>query len=120
MNLAGYSGTPLEKKLGLKEDFVVRLINPPEHYFDLFWSLPASLQFSDDPLIAKDFIHFFTMKSQELERNSGAVEARNKAKRHDLGQLAQEGFKGTDGCDRGCDPKSCLVYRTCRCKGLRC
>ena len=30
---AGYSGTPLLKKLGLKEDWKVWLINPPDEYF---------------------------------------------------------------------------------------
>jgi len=33
--LAGYSGTPLIKKLGIKEEMKVQLIGQPENYFDL-------------------------------------------------------------------------------------
>jgi hypothetical protein len=32
---AGYSGTPLLKKLGIKEDMKVQLIDAPDDYFDL-------------------------------------------------------------------------------------
>ena len=40
---AGYSGTPLAKKLGIKAGFNMVLINAPEHYFSLFTDLPADL-----------------------------------------------------------------------------
>lgn len=32
---AGYSGTPLLQKLGIKEDMKVKLIGEPMNYFDL-------------------------------------------------------------------------------------
>ncbi|HEX9847011.1 MAG TPA: DUF3052 domain-containing protein [Acidimicrobiia bacterium] len=32
--MAGYSGTPLSEKLGIKEDMTVGILNPPDH-FDL-------------------------------------------------------------------------------------
>jgi hypothetical protein len=35
MSIAGYSGTPLLKKLGLKETLSVMLIDEPENYFAL-------------------------------------------------------------------------------------
>jgi hypothetical protein len=35
MAIAGYSGTPLIKKLGIKPDSMVLLINQPNNYFDL-------------------------------------------------------------------------------------
>jgi hypothetical protein len=35
MAAAGYSGTPLIKKLGIKEDTKVLLLNAPENYFTL-------------------------------------------------------------------------------------
>ena len=35
MAATGYSGTPLLKKLGLKDDMRVMLINEPENYFEL-------------------------------------------------------------------------------------
>jgi len=67
MKTAGYSGTPLEKKLGLKEGFVIKLINIPEYYFNLFQELPAGLVQQEDGTIEKDFIHFFTKSTKVLE-----------------------------------------------------
>jgi hypothetical protein len=61
---AGYSGTPLAKKLGLKAGFNISLINPPEGYFDLFTDLPGNLILSDNEL-KKDFIHFFVMDESD-------------------------------------------------------
>jgi len=63
---AGYSGTPLAKKLGIKEGFVIRLINKPDHYFELFTDLPASVNISDNKKLKKNFIHFFTKEEKEL------------------------------------------------------
>jgi hypothetical protein len=57
---SGYSGTSLEKKLGIKEHFRIRLIHAPENYFDLFTEWPSNIEISDDPHIKKNFIHFFT------------------------------------------------------------
>jgi len=61
---AGYSGTPLAKKLGIKDDFHIDLINAPEYYLCLFTDLPANLYFENDKDSKVDLIHFFT-KSQE-------------------------------------------------------
>ncbi len=33
--MAGYSATPLLKKLGIRDDMKIRLINEPENYFEL-------------------------------------------------------------------------------------
>ncbi|MDF9799466.1 hypothetical protein OKW21_004729 [Catalinimonas alkaloidigena] len=64
---AGYSGSPLEKKLGLKSGFVIRLINPPNHYFELFQTIPPDIEIKSDTKSPKDFIHFFTQEAAELE-----------------------------------------------------
>lgn len=64
---AGYSGTPLEKKLGLKSGFVIRLINPPDYYFELFQAFPPDIDIQSDVHSPKDFIHFFTKEATELE-----------------------------------------------------
>ena len=66
MDTAGYSQTPLAKKLGIKDGFTIRLINQPAHYFSLFADLPADLKIETDPFIKKDFIHFFTTSAMEL------------------------------------------------------
>ena len=69
MPAAGYSGTPLAKKLGLKERFIIKLINQPGYYFDLFAELPEDIDIQNAPNIKKDFIHFFTKDAKELESN---------------------------------------------------
>ena len=68
MLTAGYSGTPLEKKLGLKPGFVIRLLNTPDYYFDLFTQFPEILMPEEDPIVKKDFVHFFTKESRELQQ----------------------------------------------------
>lgn len=67
METAGYSGTPLAKKLGLKTGFKVRTINEPQYYFDLFSDLPTDLEITADLTVKKDFIHYFTKSASELE-----------------------------------------------------
>jgi hypothetical protein len=63
--MAGYSETPLAKKLGIKASFQIKLVNAPKYYFDLFTDLPPDLTFNDDPYVKKDFIHFFTKQKEE-------------------------------------------------------
>lgn len=67
--MAGYSGTPLIKKLGIKEGTKIRLINPPLHYFELLGELPPDLEFTDDPKIRKDFIHYFANNFENLHKD---------------------------------------------------
>jgi len=61
----GYSGTPLAKKLGIKDGFHISLINAPEYYMDLFTDLPANLYFEGKKGDKADFIHFFTKSKDE-------------------------------------------------------
>jgi hypothetical protein len=65
---AGYSDTPLAKKLGIKAGFVIRLINAPDYYFDLFTDLPINVTVAADEVPQKDFIHFFTKDESEYTR----------------------------------------------------
>jgi hypothetical protein len=64
--VAGYSKTPLAKKLGIKQGFSVKLVNPPAYYWDLFTDLPDVLQVQDDAAIKKNFIHYFAVTAKEL------------------------------------------------------
>jgi len=57
MALAGYSGTPLIKKLGIKPEMKVLLPGAPENYFQLLLS-DISNQFVVSPEIP-DFVHLF-------------------------------------------------------------
>lgn len=40
MQTAGYSGTPLVKKLGIKNGFTIRIVNQPDYYFALLEYMP--------------------------------------------------------------------------------
>ena len=53
MPLYGYSGTPLSKKLGLKDGFTISVLNQPDYYFDLFVDLPE-IQITKDKKLKKD------------------------------------------------------------------
>ncbi|MFD2098593.1 DUF3052 domain-containing protein [Flagellimonas iocasae] len=65
--MAGYSGTPLAKKLGLKEGFSILLHNLPKHYWDLFSDLPPELQIlNKEKPESADFIHIFCKTVDEL------------------------------------------------------
>ncbi len=64
---AGYSGTPLAKKLGIKEGHRVYLVNAPDYYFNLFDDLPQ-INFVSDEKETVDFIHFFSKQREELEK----------------------------------------------------
>ena len=64
----GYSGTPLAKKLGIRDGFVVAAVNAPKNYSDLLRPLPAGVKIVDEPKANADIVHFFTNSRDELAR----------------------------------------------------
>jgi len=66
MQTAGYSNTPLAKKLGIKDGFYISLVNAPDYYLNLFTDLPPNLYFDRDGMKI-DLIHFFTKSKTEYE-----------------------------------------------------
>jgi hypothetical protein len=69
MKTSGYSGTPLSKKLGIKEGYKIRLYNQPEYYFDLFNDLPDDIKILTDKKTKKNFIHYFTKEINDLKKD---------------------------------------------------
>jgi len=63
---AGYSGTPLAKKLGIKTGYNIKLVNAPPYYLELFTDFPIDVRFEDNDGVQKNFIHFFTKQEDEL------------------------------------------------------
>ena len=63
---AGYSGTPLSKKLGIKSGFAVLTINAPPDYEQLVAPLPDDVTVSCDGKADADLIHLFTNSRDEL------------------------------------------------------
>ncbi|MBQ4819252.1 DUF3052 family protein [Aquimarina sp. MMG016] len=65
---AGYSGTPLAKKLGIKEGYTVLYYNKPDHYFDLFSDFPdKTIEVKEFKTESTDFIHLFCTTMDELQ-----------------------------------------------------
>ena len=67
--MAGYSSTPLAKKLGIKSNYKMRLINEPDYYFKLFNDMPEDIKILNDKKIKKNFIHLFVKNMNELKKN---------------------------------------------------
>jgi Protein of unknown function (DUF3052) len=65
----GYSGTPLEKKLGIKEGFKIRIVNQPANYFELFTEMPENIAILTDKKIKKNLIHYFTKQAKDLHKD---------------------------------------------------
>jgi len=63
---SGYSKTPLGKKLGIKNNFRIKLVNVPEYYFRLFSEFPESIEIANDNKSLKDFIHYFSIDAGTL------------------------------------------------------
>ncbi len=66
--MAGYSGTPLAKKLGFKEGCRVRVSHAPDDYEALISSRPDNVFISRSIRQDIDIWHFFTKSAAELER----------------------------------------------------
>lgn len=66
MRTSGYSGTPLENKLGLKDGFKIRVINQPDYYFGLFQKFPTNIDIFAENNTKKNLIHFFVTQLEEL------------------------------------------------------
>jgi len=66
--MAGYSGTPLAKKLGIKPEFRVFVMNAPAGYRKALEPVPAAVQFTTQVSTGVDIAHLFVAKRGELQR----------------------------------------------------
>jgi hypothetical protein len=72
---AGYSGTPLWKKLGIKPDATVLTVNAPASYRDLLPGLPKGVAFvtQAEPPVA--FVHVFVTAFADLKKRLPKLKA---------------------------------------------
>ena len=68
-NHAGYSGTPLAKKLGIQEGASVLLIAAPDDYLDLLAPLPPGVQFETGAHAGLDLAQVFVTEKKELAKH---------------------------------------------------
>ena len=67
--MAGYSGTPLAKKLGIKEGSRIALVNAPKDFRSVLGDLPDNVEFVSRPTKSLDMILFFVMSERVLARD---------------------------------------------------
>jgi hypothetical protein len=66
--MAGYSGTPLPQKLGIKSGMTVVALNAPADYRKLLGKLPSDVTFASRISTACNFVHLFTKRRSELAK----------------------------------------------------
>ncbi len=74
--MAGYSGTPLVKKLGMKEGSRVALVNAPENFETELGELPDNVKLMKSTTKSLDLILFFVLSEQVLARDFAKLAAR--------------------------------------------
>ena len=67
--MAGYSSTPLPKKLGIKEGSRIALVNAPQNFQTELGELPDQVEFVKRPTNLLDIVIFFVLSERELARN---------------------------------------------------
>ncbi|TNJ68121.1 DUF3052 domain-containing protein [Paenibacillus hemerocallicola] len=65
---AGYSGTPLIQKLGIKQGTKICIVNEPDPYWELLGTLPPFIEKADPNEEQMDFIHIFANSKSEIEK----------------------------------------------------
>lgn len=69
MAAAGYSKTPLAKKLGIKEGFVVATIHEPDNFRELLDPVPADVQIGAGLGDRAEIVILFCLERRVLESN---------------------------------------------------
>jgi hypothetical protein len=77
---AGYSGTPLAKKLGIKEGMTVVALGAPENYAELLDPIPEDVKIANKPQKETDVLHLFTNTREALF--GGLAEAKHMIKQN--------------------------------------
>ncbi len=67
--LAGYAKSPLDRKLGLRPDSVVALIDPPDGFAELLLSLAPGVRLEDRPKPNCNLLFWFVRSAFELHAN---------------------------------------------------
>ena len=74
--MAGYSGTPLAKKLGIKEGSRIALVNAPKDFQSELGGLPHGVEFLKPSTKSLDIILFFVTTERALAKDFSKLSAR--------------------------------------------
>ena len=66
--MAGYSGTPLAQKLGIKPGMKVAVLSVPSAYRKWLAPLPEKISFTDKAEAGAGFVHLFVTERATLEK----------------------------------------------------
>lgn len=75
-NLAGYSGTPLPKKLGMKPHTSVALLGEPEGFVEYLGEVPEAVEFTRAIALKTGVVLWFVRSLQELSSQIHSVAGR--------------------------------------------
>jgi hypothetical protein len=64
--MAGYSGTPLAQKLGIKAGSRLFVDNRPDNYLQLLEPVPDDVVFARRPTGKLDLVHLFSVSAEEI------------------------------------------------------
>jgi hypothetical protein len=67
--MAGYSSTPLAKKLGIKEGSRIALVNAPKDFQSELGKLPDRVEFVKRGTKSLDIVLFFVLSERDLARD---------------------------------------------------
>ena len=81
--MAGYSGTPLVRKLGIAPNETIVALNAPDHYRDLLDDLPEGATITDRVPARPKFVHLFETSRSALEMRLQSL----RGKLDDVGML---------------------------------
>lgn len=74
--LAGYSRTPLARKLGIRPDAVVALVDPPPGFEETVGEIPEGARLVEDPDHPADLTIWFVRSLAALEAGVGSLDVR--------------------------------------------
>ena len=77
-HVAGYSGTPLASKLGIKPGFELFVVGAPREYNALVHPLPEGVVFTRNVSARTDLVHHFCASNSELAKALKRYRARLK------------------------------------------
>lgn len=75
-NLAGYSGTPLPKKLGMKSHSSITLLSEPENFIEYLGELPEGVAFGKSITLKTGVVIWFVRSLRELSHQMDSLAQR--------------------------------------------
>ena len=116
---AGYSGTPLVRKLGIKEGYRVGVVADPGHLAALVDPLPADARLINNPRLPCPLLNAFAPDRRRFDRVFPRLVGRLPAHRRPVDRLAKEVISPACRPHRRRDPRRCPSPGAGRQQGVR-